>query len=88
MAAFAAACSTLHVGNDDDRQAQFGGYHRFRWLARERTTDANPLIEQRARDTIQASLTAKGRVRWAMVLGGRPGWWGYPYWGCTIDVTR
>lgn len=60
LMALTGACTTLRVGNDYDRQAQFGGYHRFSWLPRAHSTGGNPLIEQRARDAVQASLTAKG----------------------------
>ena len=55
-----AACATLRVGNDYDRNASFASYHSFTLLPREHQGNANPLIVQRARDAIQAELTQKG----------------------------
>jgi hypothetical protein len=53
-------CETIRVGSDYDREANFTRYHSFTWLPREDYGARNPLIVQRARDAIQASLQQKG----------------------------
>lgn len=111
----AVACTTLRVGADYDHQAPFGTYKRFALLPRAHT-GANPLVEQRARDAVQAGLSAKGYefvddpakadIAVDVTIGSRdrtdiqsypmpyagpwygPGWWGYPYWGNSIDVRQ
>jgi hypothetical protein len=55
-----AACETLRVGSDYDRTADFANYHSFTWLPRENYGVRNPLVVERARDAIQASLEQKG----------------------------
>jgi len=60
LALLLAACATLRVGSDYDRHENFAGYHSYAWLPRERYGTQNPLVVQRARDAIQATLTAKG----------------------------
>jgi len=50
------ACTTLQVGSDFDRSANFSGYHTFAWMPRERYGSSNPLVVQRAQDAIQAEL--------------------------------
>jgi len=54
------ACTTLQVGSDFDRSANFSGYHTFAWMLRERYGSSNPLVVQRAQDAIQAELVHKG----------------------------
>jgi hypothetical protein len=57
-----AACTTLEVGSDFDRQATFANYHTFAIMHRaHRNADAqNPLVSQRAEDAIVGELTALG----------------------------
>jgi hypothetical protein len=55
-------CESLRVGSDYDRQASFAGYHRYSWLPREHPRTLNPLVVQRAHDSIDAALAAKGFV--------------------------
>jgi hypothetical protein len=55
-----AACTSLRVGNDFDRDATFSGYHAFAWMPREHHGTRNPLVAQRTHDAIQAELTRKG----------------------------
>lgn len=55
-----AACATMKVGDDFDRNVNFSGYHVFAWMAREHYGSRNPLVIQRARDAIEAELTRKG----------------------------
>jgi hypothetical protein len=57
-----AGCQSLRVGSDFDRQASFAGYHHYSWLLREQPRTVNPLVVQRARDSIDAALGAKGFV--------------------------
>lgn len=53
-------CETVRVGSDYDRAANFTSYHSFTWLPRDDHGARNPLVVQRARDAIQASLQQKG----------------------------
>jgi hypothetical protein len=57
-----AGCESLRVGSDFDRQASFSGYHRYSWMPREHPRTLNPLVLQRAHDSIDAALAAKGFV--------------------------
>lgn len=54
------ACTTLRVGSDFDHSASLSGFHAFSFIPRERHGSGNPLVVQRARDAIEAALTAKG----------------------------
>lgn len=56
----AACTTTLRVRSDYDHGAAFTGFHSFAWLRPVNAGRGNPLIAQRARDALQASLTAKG----------------------------
>lgn len=55
-----AGCETVRVGSDYDRAANFTNYHSFTWVPREEYGARNPLVVERARDAIQASLQQKG----------------------------
>ena len=59
-----AACSTLQVGSDYDRGANFFDYHSFAFMDRnhDRSDSAvrNPLVAQRVRDDIKAGLMRQG----------------------------
>ena len=56
------ACSTLRVGSDYDRSADFSAYHTFLWMPRAQYGTRNPLVAARARDAIQTELLQKGFV--------------------------
>ena len=60
MTAVLAGCTSLKVGNDYDRAADFSGFHSFSVMSREHHGSRNPLVTQRARDAIQAELTLSG----------------------------
>lgn len=58
-----AACASLRVGSDFDRNAVFSSYHTFAWMPREHQGTRNPLVVERASAVIAAAgpVTA-GRV--------------------------
>jgi hypothetical protein len=60
LLALLAACAALRVGSDFERSANFSAYHTFSWLMREHHGSSYPLVEQRAREAIQAELARKG----------------------------
>ena len=60
LAVMLTGCETVRVGSDYDRAANFTNYHSFTWLPREDYGARNPLVVERARDAIQASLQQKG----------------------------
>jgi len=55
-----AACASLQTGSDFDHTVNMSGYHTFGWMPREHYGTHNPLVIQRARDSIQGSLAGKG----------------------------
>jgi Domain of unknown function (DUF4136) len=55
-----AGCTSLKVGNDYDRAADFSGFRSFSLMSRNHHGSGNPLVTQRARDAIQAELTRRG----------------------------
>ncbi|MBS0419446.1 MAG: DUF4136 domain-containing protein [Proteobacteria bacterium] len=55
-----AACTTLSVGSDYDRDASFAGYHTFSVMQRAHQDVHNPLVVTRADDAIRAELIRKG----------------------------
>jgi Domain of unknown function (DUF4136) len=55
-----AACTTLHVGNDYDRTANFGTYHTFTLLQREHPGIPNPLVATRVEEDIKQELQRRG----------------------------
>jgi hypothetical protein len=55
-----AACATLQVGSDYDRQASFANYHTFAIMRRQHQNVHNPLVVQRMEDAIRQDLVAKG----------------------------
>jgi hypothetical protein len=58
--ALLAACATLTVGSDFDRNTGFSGFHAYSWMPREHYGTRNPLVVQRARDAIQVEMGKKG----------------------------
>ncbi len=55
-----AACATMRVGSDYDRQANFSNYHTFTLMQRQHPNVQNPLVVSRAQDDIVQELTRKG----------------------------
>jgi hypothetical protein len=55
-------CASLRVGSDFDPAAHFATYHSFTWMPREHHGSDNPLVVQRAHDSIEAELIRKGYV--------------------------
>ncbi len=55
-----AACATMQVGSDYDRQASFTNFHTFAIMRREHQNVHNPLVVQRTEDAISQDLVAKG----------------------------
>jgi hypothetical protein len=60
VACVVAACASMHVVSDFDRNANFSSYHTFAMLSRQHRSTRNPLVARRAREAIEAELTRKG----------------------------
>lgn len=60
IAVVLSVCTTLRVGSDFDRSADFSSYHAFSWLPRTHYDTRNPLVPERAREAIQSGLAQKG----------------------------
>lgn len=54
------SCTTLRVGSDFDRNANFSSYHTFTIMPRQHTGVHNPLVVSRTEDDIVQNLEAKG----------------------------
>ena len=54
------SCETLRVGSDYDHTADFSGYRSFSWLPRQDYGTDNPLVVERARESIQSGLQKRG----------------------------
>jgi hypothetical protein len=54
------ACSTIRIGSDHDRDANFSAYHTYAWLPRPHYHTVNPLVVKRAHDAIDAELHSRG----------------------------
>lgn len=58
--ALLASCASMQVGSDYDRGASFVGYKTFAWMPRTNYGTLNPLVVQRARDSIRSVLGNRG----------------------------
>jgi hypothetical protein len=56
------ACSTLQVGSDFDRSANFSGLHQFSIMQRKHEDVQNPLVVTRAEEAIRRELSAKAYI--------------------------
>jgi Domain of unknown function (DUF4136) len=54
------ACTTLQVGSDYDRAANFSNYHTFVVMQRQHQGTNNPLVPQRTEDGIKRYLISRG----------------------------
>jgi hypothetical protein len=63
LATLAAACSTMQVGSDFDKGAEFSGYHSFTIMQREHRGTHNPLVATRTEDAIRQQLQQQGYVQ-------------------------
>ncbi len=55
-----AGCSTMAVNSDYDREADFGKYRSYQWLARSGNTPVSPLTDKRIRTAVDGEMAAKG----------------------------
>jgi hypothetical protein len=55
-----ASCTTLQVGSDYDRTANFGSYHAFTLMQREHQGIRNPLVATHVEDDIKQELVRRG----------------------------
>jgi hypothetical protein len=60
IASILSACTTLQVGSDYDRSANFAGYHSFSIMQRKHEGAHNPLVAARAEDAIRSELLTRG----------------------------